>query len=330
MKTALADKKGWLWIAGLLIVLIGVGYLTKSDQPKPYPPYTLDSPAPDGIKGFYTYLKDTSADVAEWRSSPEKLSSRKNSKDELLVMTQPPYIEESQVEEAYLDYIKNGHTVLMLMSNPDGMLGIKTELMPLDPETVVKDHQEQDHEAVINSMVRLRAEQDDEVLLSDDDGVIGLKRSVGEGTLIAINAPNWMTNEEILEHDHLPLVLDIFAEAGAGESQILFDTSSGRTATGGRLIDVFPDWIVALSILALVWTVFWLLYQGKRFGRVVTPREATVRFSDERIRALGAWYLRGQQYPDAVAIQADFLKFLLQERWGFHTDIHGMTLLTCW
>src|SRR5699024_8055442 len=63
-------------------------------------------------------------------------------------------------------------------------------------------------------------------------------------------------------------------------------------------------------------TLFWLWYQGKRFGPLRQPREATVRFSNEKTSALAAWYQRGRRYQDSIVIQADYLKLLLQEKWG--------------
>ena len=57
------------------------------------------------------------------------------------------------------------------------------------------------------------------------------------------------------------------------------------------------------------------MVRGKRFGPIYSLREETVRFSDEGIRAIAAWYIRGRRYHDSLVIQADYLKQSLQEHW---------------
>jgi len=61
--------------------------------------------------------------------------------------------------------------------------------------------------------------------------------------------------------------------------------------------------------------LLWLWMKGKRFGPIFVPREESVRFSDEGLKALAAWYLRGKRYHDSIIIQSDYVKLLLQERW---------------
>ena len=41
-----------------------------------------------------------------------------------------------------------------------------------------------------------------------------------------------------------------------------------------------------------------------------------VRFSNEQTTALAAWYQRGRRYQDSLRLQADYVKLLLQEKWG--------------
>src|SRR5699024_5550464 len=73
----------------------------------------------------------------------------------------------------------------------------------------------------------------------------------------------------------------------------------------------------------IVFMLLWLLYKGKRFGLVRIPREEMVRFSNEQTSALAAWYKKSKRYRDAVELQADYLKLLLQERWGIDYQRRG-------
>ncbi|HWJ03364.1 MAG TPA: DUF4350 domain-containing protein, partial [Verrucomicrobiae bacterium] len=58
-----------------------------------------------------------------------------------------------------------------------------------------------------------------------------------------------------------------------------------------------------------------------------TPREWVVRFGDERIRAIAAWYERGRFYQESLAIQADFLRQAVQARWGIPANLQGQEFI---
>jgi hypothetical protein len=60
--------------------------------------------------------------------------------------------------------------------------------------------------------------------------------------------------------------------------------------------------------------LLWML--GKRFGPILHPREETVRFSDESIRALAAWHLKGNAYHHSLLTQANYVKYSMQDKWG--------------
>ncbi|WP_217586317.1 DUF4350 domain-containing protein [Lentibacillus saliphilus] len=316
MKSAFSGKKSWLWIVGLLVLLGGVNYLAMSDQPEAYPPYTPDSPSPSGLKAFYTYMEELNDNVETWDDAPGQLVEESDQGRQLLIMIEPDHLEDSEIAEHYMNYIESGQTILLVKRDLSGLLNANTNVLETSFIGDVKDSEGVDYEADVMSSTRLRVEADDEVLLSDDGGAIALKRSYGDGTLIAVNTPSWFTNENILEKDHLPLVLGLLEDAGGTWDQILFEAAHGSQDTAAAWTDIYPFWIIVLSLFVVVWTVLWLWFKGKRFGRIVTPREATVRFSDERVKALGAWYLRTKSYSEALAIQADYLKTRMQENWG--------------
>src|SRR5699024_11306926 len=74
--------------------------------------------------------------------------------------------------------------------------------------------------------------------------------------------------------------------------------------------------MLVLAMQLIVFMLLWLLYKGKRFGPVRIPREEMVRFSNEQTSALAAWFKKSKRYRDALELQADYLKLLLQEKWG--------------
>jgi len=173
---------------------------------------------------------------------------------------------------------------------------------------------------------RLKENSPDEVLLSDDEGTIALKRKFGDGQLIVANSPAWIMNDKIVHDDHLALVLGLLHESDA--ETFLVDEYLRGGENASTIFTVYPRWFILLIGQAIVLTVFWLWARGKRFGPVFIPREETVRFSDEGIRALAAWYIRGRRYHDSLAIQENYVKALLQERWRIPYPEHWQDLTT--
>src|SRR5690606_17962907 len=217
----------------------------------------------------------------------------------------------------YLDFIKKGNTFYLFMQNPKGMFDIETEptdYFPIENESVKLTNQKNDtkFEALIHSPFRLIAEQGDEILIKDDVGIISLNRKIGEGNLIVTTASEWMMNQNLLKFDHIPLIVSLFNEES--RQVLYFEEYIHHRKNTTTYLGIYPMWFLVLMLQATLLTIIWLWSTGKRFGPIFKLREETVRFSDEGIRALTAWYLRGKRYRDSILIQADYVKYSLQEK----------------
>lgn len=314
MQSSSAMKKSWLWIGLLLLLFLICSYFILSKQPKEFAPFDSESPSPNGIKGFYTYLDNESFDVDRWEQ-PSTLLPKTQGR-QLLLMVEPYFMPDTEAMEDYISFMEKGNTILMMKTNPRGFFDLQTTYIELlFPETTVFDSHEKSHVADMYSTVRIDVSGDDEVLLSDFHGAIAVKRTYGEGALIVSLAPNWLMNGEILTKDHLPLILGLLQEEGMDYTNILFDEFN-HGDTGSTSLDVYQDWFLLLLFQGLIITCFLLWMLGKRFGPILHPREETVRFSDESIRALAAWHLKGNAYRDSLLTQADYVKYLMQDKWG--------------
>src|SRR5690625_7018042 len=105
-------------------------------------------------------------------------------------------------------------------------------------------------------------------------------------------------------------------ESDNAYSQILVDEFIHGSGEAPSAANLYPKWLFVLTLQLMLLTILWLWHQGTRFGPLRQPREAAVRFSTERTSALAAWYQRGRLYQDSLEIQADYLKLLMQEKWG--------------
>ncbi|KEF37074.1 protein of unknown function (DUF4350) [Schinkia azotoformans MEV2011] len=290
MQIATAKKRTWLGLIMLLLLFFLSSHFVLTPEPSEYPSYASNSPAPNGVKAFYTYLEKEKLPVKRWFYSADLLP--KNDGNQLLMMIEPKkmYFPNKAEQKSYEEFMKAGNSIILFTKKPQGIFNFKKE-------------------------------NDEEILLSNDDGPIAIKRSFGKGQLIVANNPESLTNENILMHDHIPLMISLLNAVDIKNAGAIwideYTHGFGKTASS-----VYPKWLLLLSVQAAILIGLWLWLEGKRFGPILRPREEFVRFTDERIQALAAWYMRCQLYKDSLFIQADYLKFVLQERWGvpYKTD----------
>ncbi|WP_078548788.1 DUF4350 domain-containing protein [Litchfieldia alkalitelluris] len=312
------NKKSWLILVVLILVFLVISYLLLSrTQPKEYPSYVSHSPSPTGVKAFYTYLEDKNDSVKRWSHSPQLLNSEEGHK--LLIMIEPTFIPESSQMKEYIEFMKNGNTIVLLKGNPHGMFNIKTypvEMdIPLDQEYITIENQAGTfYKAQRNLDLRLQQEDGDKAVLTDEYGSIAVKRAFGSGSLIVSSTPGWITNESILDYDHIELILSLIKVEG--NQSILFDEFVHGGKNGSTFLTIYPTWFLILLLQTGVFIFLWLWMKGKRFGPILVSREEYVRFSDEGIRALSSWYIRGRMYSKSLKNQAEYVKVLLQEKWG--------------
>jgi hypothetical protein len=305
-------KKSWIWLFVLLIIFVSISVLFKSNQPKEYPPYVSTSPSPSGVKGFYTYLEEDTDSIKRSELAPSLLNKTEN---QLLLMVEPSLITEQEVMNDYLEFVEAGNTILIFKRNLEGMFDISTGFGMIESETVTLESSVGErYKSSMFSQVRILPEENDQVLLQDELGAIAIKREIGNGNIIAVNSPDWLTNQYILEEDNLELVLSLLEEESW--NSILIDEFTHQSPKGNDFINVYPMWLLVAGLQLILFTLLWLLYKGKRFGPVRTPREEYVRFSDERLIALATWYQKGKAYQDSLINQADYVRFVLREKWG--------------
>jgi hypothetical protein len=313
LKNLKPKRQGWIWLTVLLLVFILISIYVSSQKPKQYPNYVSDSPSPTGVKAFYTYLKKELR-VNSWNSDPLKLP--KQGEEKLLVMVEPFFTPETEEMEAYQEFMKAGNSILLFQTNPKGMFNLDTVPEQPSPNDEIKWYGENQgtYKVETNSFIRLVTNKNDAILLDDaGGGAIALKRPVGKGQLIVAITPEWLTNDNLLKKDNLAVVLNLFNEAKTGT--VFFDEYLHGSQNGSSIMTVYPMWFLLLILQGILLLMIWLWFKGKRFGPLLVPREESLRFSDEGIRAITAWYLRGRRYHDSLLIQADYLKLLLQERW---------------
>jgi hypothetical protein len=123
-----------------------------------------------------------------------------------------------------------------------------------------------------------------------------------------------MQNQHILRDDHLRVLLATTEQSLY--QRIMFNEYVHGQVVAAAFFSAFPLWVLALALAGCLWLFFELWRRGMRFGSVEIPRGDRVRLSDERLRALAAWYEQKKFYTESITIQAEFLRQNLSEKWG--------------
>ncbi|WP_335869141.1 DUF4350 domain-containing protein [Bacillus sp. 2205SS5-2] len=306
-----SNWKVWAGLAVLISAFLMLSSLVTSQKPKEYPPFDSQSPSPTGMKAIYQFLGDEQLSVKRWIYSPEKLPSGKD--NQLLVMVEPFTMPNSRETNEYEAFMEAGNTILLVKENPKGMFDLKTTMK----EDIFADNEMQEIDLVgRSSSFRLEENGEEDVLIEDKSGVLAFKQIKGDGQLIVATFPTIFMNQNIPKRENIGLILTLLNEGNAAEGTILFDEYSHSGESAATFLTLYPRWFLLLLLQGTLGVFLWLWYRGKRFGFILIPREETVRFSDEKLQALAAWYMKGRQYQASLTIQGDYVRMLLQERWG--------------
>ncbi|WP_440896448.1 DUF4350 domain-containing protein [Amphibacillus sp. Q70] len=307
----LKEKKVILLFLGLFTVLmIGSYYLT--EQPlEDYPPYHVESPAPDGTKGFYQSLAQLDYPVEKFTEHPAQLTGDRQT---ALFLFNPPIGMEQEMIEGYQQFVQTGGTVFLLFDQPNDLFEVDLTSVPImeqEGEILVG---EETYTGLLTSAFRVEPTNDDEVLILDGYGPIAIRHLYGSGQVIQFSEPNWFTNQAILEADHLAMISEIIALETY--DHLLFETYHGQVETGLSVLDVMPNPLIMFGVIGIVVSLLYVWMKGKRYGPARDLREQVVRFGDERIRALANWQIKGRNYHQSLQIQVNYLKQGIFERTG--------------
>lgn len=325
----------WIGVFLGICLFIGLGMFFMPQNPTQYPKYVTESPSPSGVKAFYTLLEKDFAQVEKWKKPAQALPIL--AARQLMIIVEPTTPLDSNEIEQWINWMEAGNQLWLLDRNPKGLFHLETSL--ISPETILETTLETNpetsplstvlgseewngtHLATLETTARLVETSEDHVLLKDQHGVIALSRVYGQGELMVLLAPEWLTNGMILQQDHLQLILPFILRADP--KLIWFNDFVHSNTNLPTMLRVYPEWFLVLIAQGFISFLLWLWYKGKRFGSVRTPREWVVRFGDERIRAIASWYERGKFYQESLAIQVEFLRHAVQERWGIQSNLGG-------
>ena len=302
-----------------VMLFIGLGLAIVRPQPERMAPYVSFSADVDGTKGVMTLLQEKQAPVKAWKRSWSGLPAGKG---QALLVVEPGAPLDGEWAKL-LGWVAQGNELLLFSRDPGAGEVFRTERSDALSGNAAVMRQEGietvERLAEIRTKQRIVLEDGDVELLRDSSGVIAARRAYGEGAVVAAVAPEWLTNENVLKHDHFEFVWPWLVGDGSRTVLWVDEYHHGYEDTAGFLA-AYPAWLVAVCAGLAVSLLLWLWQRGKRFGPAYTPRAWTVRRGDETLRAVAAWYERGRFQSEALAHQARALRRLLLARWGLPLD----------
>lgn len=303
----------------LLILFFGLGSLLIPNQKTEYPEFFAESPSPTGIKAFYSFLKNQQSEVQVWERPVEQLPSKATK--QLMLMIEPNTMFNKGEQEKWIEWMERGNDLWLITQYPEGYFDIKTELKESRKDSQIKRVRTENgsFQAMIESDLRLVPKAGDEKSIDDTLGPIALTRSYGKGKLTVLLTPEWFQNEHIIEYDHLQLVLPLLNDHRP--KTVWFNEYIHGYQSQLAIIEAYPKWFLLIFAQVALLVLLWIWYRGKRFGPAETPREWVVRFGDERIKAQAVWYQKGEFYQETLSHQLEYLRLILQEKWGIPVNM---------
>src|SRR5690625_2641851 len=308
---SIKNNKNIILFLGIFALLIVASYFLTKPGPEEYPAFRVDSPAPDGTKAFYQSLREFNYPVEMFYEHSSQLEA---SSDTALFLFNPPLMMDSSLISGYQEFIEQGGTIYLFRDRPTELSNVSSFPLILGEEETEVSIGEQRFQAEPFSSLRFNPDSTDHVLVEDDYGVVAYERVIGEGSMIDFAEPSWLTNELILAHDHLHIINETFDFSAY--DLLLFESYHYLDETGLTVLDVTPNPLIVFAIVVLLASILLIWLKGKRFGPALSLREQTVRFGDERIRALANWQLKGRNFHEALQVEVEYLKYVIFERTG--------------
>lgn len=316
---------------GLLLALI-LAAIPAPPQPTNYPDFWVRSPSPTGTKAFYSLL-DKHYAAGIWQNPIQMLSPE--GRRELMIIIEPSREISVAESERWQSWIEKGNTLWLWAENPEAVLPLaasptaeaETEAGAgaedgWDGQNSVNENDSLTGFGVLAGVYdlktanehRLQPAAEDQILLADAQGAVAYARTYGDGELVVGLAPEWLQNGQIGKSDQLRVLL-LLLERNAPQV-VWFDEYYHGFTSDTAFWQVFPMWLLMLGAGGCLWLGLELWRRGMRFGAAEKPRQTQVRFGDERIQALAAWFERKKFYSESLRIQIEFLQQLLSEKWG--------------
>jgi hypothetical protein len=310
-----SNQPSWTWISIviLLILFFGLGTSLIPNKQAEYPDFISQSPSPSGVKAFYTYLKGQQNQVQVWERPVEQLPM---SSGQFMLLIEPDRMFNEEEQEKWIEWMEHGNDLWLVAQYPEGFFNVKTNRVEANNEDPLKQIHTYvgTHKVLVETNLRLVPKAGEKTIYEDSAGPIAITQSYGKGKLTVLLTPEWFQNKNIVENDHLQLILPLLEQVQP--EVVWFNDYVHGFKSKLAIIEAYPKWFILIFAQVALFVLLWIWSKGKRFGPIETPREWVIRLGDERIKAQAIWYQKGEFYQETLGHQLEYLRLIIQEKWG--------------
>lgn len=144
----------------------------------------------------------------------------------------------------------------------------------------------------------------------------------GDGHVVSVGGPGWLTNAELTRLDHAPLAAALLAPADEAEVLVVEprDVLAGRGEGPAGLIGLVPGWAWAVLAQLGVAAAALIAWRARRLGRPVSEPQPASLPGSELVAAMGdLWQVTGAAAHAGRRLRED-LAAELRRRLGFDAD----------
>lgn len=286
--TALLGASRRRTLLALVLVLAGagvLGYLQLRAEPET-DPYAPESYQPDGTRALVDTLEGLGADVIVERQVPAGVDSAVVFRDDL------DDGERRAVETA----AEAGATVLVA----DAMSPLAAEVNQASLGAVDALRVDPTPSCPVSAVANLGTVRAHGVAFAPDEGEVGcypidggpwlVVTPTGDGHVVSVGSPGWLTNAEITRVDHAPLATALLLPSDGAEVAVVPPGEFVPTGDGQGFPAAFayvPDAVWALLAQLGVAVLVFMAWRARRLGRPVTEDQPVALPGSELVVAVG-------------------------------------------
>jgi hypothetical protein len=312
------SAKGWLAVALVVAVLIGLQTVGRDEPRVPFDP---DSPMPNGTKGFVELMQRSGARV-DRNNYPTGRTAVLNY--DTLNQAETDRVED-WIEAGGTLVISDPYSSFQLGSFVDDIFAVPSKLEPKCDATYVRGVEDISPARKGGTLFyKQDLNADSQCFRAGKNAFFLEERVVGRGRVVALGGSEIFTNDRLGKADNAVLLMNI-VQPGSSNPVTLLETrdeSSDVSPTEGGVTlsslysDRFRDgmWMLFTAV------ILFMLFKARRLGRPV-EEEPLVRIpASQLVVATGDLLELAQQPRAAAAMLRDDLRRSLAERFGLRAD----------
>ncbi len=303
-------KGGGIWLALIALVFLLAVFLGPGRSFGP--PLDPSSTSATGTMALVELLEELGADVNQ------RLPTSQD--NVVLVLVDRGFVEDQQAIESF---VSNGGTAVIVDANswlsPDIAEALREDFVISYPQIVCDIPVLSDVQRVSAKTVAFAKGSGERGCFGSETIAFVVSEPFGEGELVHIGGPDFLTNERLGDDDNAVLAVRLLMPSQESSVAVVFD-SSVVPVGDETLSDLVPTRVRWFGIQLLVALGLAMLWLGRRFGRVVSEPIPVEMPGSLLVQASGELRRRSLGYGPAISLIREDLESRLRSQYRVHDE----------